>query len=128
MLHTVRLEDKVNLDPMDIDQFVIEAAWAVCSTHHNFLGSSPGTAVFGHDMLFDFPNLANWKAIGHNHQWLVNDANDTENMKCINHDYVIGDRFLVINGGVDYHWEHWAFPYYTSTYKWYSEDSACLHN
>ena len=42
MLHTAWLEGKHDLNAMDID-----TSWAVYSTHHTTLGSSPGAAVFG---------------------------------------------------------------------------------
>jgi hypothetical protein len=47
-----------------IDDFIVAAAWALRSTYHTVLGSSPGAAIFGRDMLFDIPYLADWKAIG----------------------------------------------------------------
>ena len=48
----------------DIDSFLTDAAWAICSTYHTVLKASPGAAIFGRDMLFDFPFLADWNKIG----------------------------------------------------------------
>jgi hypothetical protein len=45
----------------DIDVFLIDAAWAICSTYHTVLKASPGAAIFGRDMLFDIPFIADWK-------------------------------------------------------------------
>ena len=35
-------------------------AWAICSTYHMVLKASPGAAIFGRDMLFDIPFIADW--------------------------------------------------------------------
>ena len=40
-----------------IDDFLTNAAWVICSTHHTVLKSLPGAAVFRSDMLFDVPYL-----------------------------------------------------------------------
>ena len=37
---------------------------ANASTHHTVLNASPGTAIFGRDMLFDIPFIADWNKIG----------------------------------------------------------------
>ncbi len=44
----------------DIDIFLSDAAWAI-PTHHTVLKASPGAAIFGQDMLFDIPFIADWK-------------------------------------------------------------------
>ena len=79
-----------------LEQFIIDAAWAVCSTHHNILGSSKEAAVFGQDILFDLSYLADWKAKEPKQQ-LVNDEDAKENEKCIDHDNAISDKALIIN-------------------------------
>ncbi len=39
--------------------------WAICSTYHTVLKkASPGAAIFGWDVLFDIPFLADWNKIG----------------------------------------------------------------
>ena len=50
--------------PSDIDAGLTNASWAICSTYHTVLNASPGTAIFGRDMLFDIPNIADWNKIG----------------------------------------------------------------
>ena len=47
ILHTARLEGKNDLDPADLEQFIINAAWVVFFHHHTIFGFSPGTAIFG---------------------------------------------------------------------------------
>jgi hypothetical protein len=49
--------------PEQVDEFITNSAWAIQSTHHTVLKSTPGAAVFGWDMLFDIPYVADWKAI-----------------------------------------------------------------
>ena len=50
--------------PADIDTFIDNAVWAICSTYHTVLKDSPGAAIFGRDMLFDIPFAADWHKIG----------------------------------------------------------------
>jgi hypothetical protein len=45
----------------DIEIFLADATWAICSTHHTASKASPGAAIFGQDMLFDILFIANWK-------------------------------------------------------------------
>jgi hypothetical protein len=49
---------------IDRDVFLSDAAWAIWSTYHTVLKASPGAAIFGGDMLFDIPFIADWKKIG----------------------------------------------------------------
>ena len=40
------------------EQFIMDAAWAVCSSHHTVLDASPGATVFGQRKQFDLSYLA----------------------------------------------------------------------
>ncbi len=53
-----------SVTPDDIDVFLDNAAWAICSTYHTVLNASPGAAIFGCDMLFNIPFVADWHKIG----------------------------------------------------------------
>ncbi len=64
MLRTAELDMADTVSESDIADFLTNAAWAVCSTYHTVLKTSPGAAIFGRDMLFDVPFLADWKKIG----------------------------------------------------------------
>ena len=64
MLRTAELDMADIVSESDIADFLTNAAWAICSTYHTVLKSSPGAAIFGRDMLFDVPFLAYWKKIG----------------------------------------------------------------
>ncbi len=64
MLCTSNIDMADKLNEEIIDNFIVNAAWAIRSTHHMVLKSSPGATIFGQDMLFDLPYLADWTTIG----------------------------------------------------------------
>jgi hypothetical protein len=55
MLHTSELDMAETITPDDVDVFLDNAAWAICSTYHTVLKASPGAVIFGRNMLFDIP-------------------------------------------------------------------------
>ena len=63
-MRTSELDMADSVHPADIYTFIDNAAWAIRSTYHTVLKASPGAAVFGRDMLFDIPLIADWKQIG----------------------------------------------------------------
>jgi hypothetical protein len=68
MLRTSELDMAEMVKPSDIDVFLSDAVWAICSTYHTVLKASPGAAIFGRDMLFDIPFIADWQKIGEHRQ------------------------------------------------------------
>jgi hypothetical protein len=64
MLRTAEIDMADSVTPDDVDVFLDNAAWAICSTYHTVLKASPGVAIFGRDMLFDIPFIADWNKIG----------------------------------------------------------------
>jgi hypothetical protein len=58
MMHTSELDMADSVEPADIDTFIDNAAQAIHSTYHTVLKASPGTAIFGRDMLFNIPFVA----------------------------------------------------------------------
>jgi hypothetical protein len=84
----------------DIDIFLSDAAWAICSTHHTVFKASPGAAIFGRDMLFDILFIADWKKIGEHRQKLTDLNTARENEGRIDYDYKVGQKILVRNEGV----------------------------
>jgi hypothetical protein len=64
MLRTAELDMANSVTPDDVDVFLDNAAWAIRSTYHTVLKASPGAAIFGQDMLFDTPFVADWCKIG----------------------------------------------------------------
>ena len=84
-ISTIDGQDTVN--GTMIDDFLVDAAWAIRSTYHTVLKCSPGQAIFGRDMLFDIPYIADWTEIGRRRQTLVDKANVRENSSRLNFDY-----------------------------------------
>jgi hypothetical protein len=58
MLHTSELNMAETITPDDVDVFLDNAAWAIPSTYQTVLEASPGAAIFGRDMLFNIPFIA----------------------------------------------------------------------
>ncbi len=85
MLHTAELNIAKSVTPVDVAIFLDNAAWAICSTYHTVLDASPGTAMFGRNMLFDILFVANWNEIGdyRQHQTDLNTAHKNSTFKLI---------------------------------------------
>jgi hypothetical protein len=64
MLCPAEIDMTNSVAPSDIAAFLTNAAWAICSTYHTVLKASPGTPIFGREMLFDIPHIADWNKIG----------------------------------------------------------------
>jgi hypothetical protein len=64
MLRTAEIDKTNSVTPNDADVFLDNTAWAIRSTYHTVLKASPGAAIFGCDMLFDIPFVADWQKIG----------------------------------------------------------------
>jgi hypothetical protein len=75
MLCTAELDMADSVTSDDVDVFLNNAAWAICSTYHMVLKASPGAAIFGRDILFDIPFMADWCKIGERRQSLTNCGN-----------------------------------------------------
>ena len=84
----------------NISDFLTDAAWAVCSTYHTVLKASPGAAIFGRDMLFDIPFLANWNKIGKYRQLQTYRNIQRENNSPLDWDYKVGDKVLLRKEGI----------------------------
>jgi hypothetical protein len=100
MLRTAELDMADSVTPDYIDVFLDNVAWAIRSTYHAVLKASPGAAIFGHDMLFDIPFVADWHKIGEQRQSLTNCGNLRKNAKHIDYEYKVGDKVLLINEGI----------------------------
>jgi hypothetical protein len=64
------------------------------------LKASPGAAIFGRDMLFDVPSLADWKQIGEYRQRKTDRDNERENKKCVDYDYKVDEKVLIRKDGI----------------------------
>jgi hypothetical protein len=60
----------------------------------------PGAAIFGRDMLFDIPFIADWQKIGEHRQQLADLNNARENKGRIDYDYKVGQKVLLRKEGI----------------------------
>jgi hypothetical protein len=95
MLHTSKLDMAETITPDDVDVFLDNAAWAICSTYHTVLKASPGAAIFGQDMLFDIPFIANWNKIGDYRQYQTDLSTARKYSKRVDYDYKVSDKGLL---------------------------------
>jgi hypothetical protein len=89
-LRTAELNMTKTVTPNDVDVFLDNTAWAICSTYHTVLKASPGMAIFGQDMLFDIPFIADWNKIEDYRQCQTDLNTARENSKQVNNDYKVG--------------------------------------
>ena len=79
MLCTAELDMADTVSESGIADFLTNAVWEVRSTYHTGLRTLPGMAIFGRDMLFDVPYLANWTKIGEYRQTQTDNNTRQEN-------------------------------------------------
>ena len=100
MMRTRELDMSETIEDTMIEDFLVDAAWAIRSTYHTVLKSTPGAAIFGRDMLFDIPYVADWNDIGRRRQEQVESTNKRENKSRLPHDYAIGHKILIKKDGI----------------------------
>jgi hypothetical protein len=100
MLRTSELDMAEMVKASDRDIYLSDAAWAIRSTYHTVLKASPGAAIFGHDMLFNIPFIADWQNIGERRQRLTDLNNAHENKGRIDYDYKVGQKVLLRKEGI----------------------------
>ena len=111
MLRTAELDMADTVARSDISDFL---KWAVRSTYHTVLNASPGAAIFGRDMLFDIPFLADWNKIGDYRQHQTDRNTQRENKSRMDWDYKIGDKVQLLKEGIlrksesKYHHDPWT--------------------
>ncbi len=100
MLRTADLDMAKTVTPNDVDVFIDNAAWAICSTYDTVLKASPGAAMFGCNILFDILFIANWNKIG-DYRQLQTDLNMAcKNSKRVNYDNKVGNKVLLTEEGI----------------------------
>ena len=100
MMRTAEIDMADSVEPADIDTFIDNAAWAIRSSYHTVLKASPGAAIFGRDMLFDIPFIADWKQIGEFRQRITDRSNERENKTRVDFDYKVGEKVLIRKDGI----------------------------
>jgi hypothetical protein len=100
MLRTSKCDMAETITPDEVDVFLDKAAWAICSTYHTVLKASQGVAIFGCDMLFDIPFIADWNKIGDYRQRQTDLNTACKISKQVNHNYKFGDKVLLTQEGI----------------------------
>jgi len=100
MLRTAEIDMANSVAPSDIDTVRTNASWATRSTCHTVLKASPGAAIFGRDMLFNIPYIADWRKIGDYRQRQTDLNTARENKNRVDYDYKIGDKVLIRKDGI----------------------------
>jgi hypothetical protein len=71
-----------------IDEVLLIATHAMCTSIHTTLGSSPGSLVFNRDMFLNIPLITDWHSIIQKHEHLINENLIHESCKQKHYDYV----------------------------------------
>jgi hypothetical protein len=100
MLRTSELDMAKTITPDVVDVFLDNGAWAICSTYHTVLKASPGAEIFGRNMLFNIPFIADWNKNGDYRQRQTDLDTARINSKRVNYDYKVGDKVLVTQEGI----------------------------
>jgi hypothetical protein len=100
MLCTAELDVAKSVTPNDVDVFLDNAAWAICSTYCIVLKASPGVAIFGCNMLFDILFITNWNKIRDYGQHHTNLNTACKSSTPVDYDYEISDKVLLRQDGI----------------------------
>ena len=100
MLHTEELDMTDSVKPDGIEDFIDNASWALRSTHHTVLKSSSGAAIFGRDMMFNIPYVADWTKIGEFRQAQSKHNTDSKNAQRSDYDCVLGRQVSARKDGI----------------------------
>ena len=100
MMRTCDLDMAITVNSDLVDNFLVGAACAIRATHHTVLQATPGAAIFGRDMLFDIPFIADWTSIGKRRQIQVDKDALHQNQKRVDYEYIVGQKVLLITDGI----------------------------
>jgi hypothetical protein len=100
VLHTAEIDMADTVAPRDIKDFLSSASWTIRSTYHTVLKASPGAAIFGRDMMFDVPYLADWNKIGDFMHRQTDRNTARESKSRADWDYKVGNEILLRKDGI----------------------------
>eukprot|EP00804_Cyclotella_cryptica_P010293 CCRYP_012231-RA/>CCRYP_012231-RA protein AED:0.23 eAED:0.20 QI:0/0/0/0.5/1/1/2/0/115 len=100
MLHTADIDMADTVNESDIADFLTNVGWAIRSTYHTVLKTSPDAAIFGWDMLFDVPFLADCSKIGIHRQIQMDNNTNREIKVRVDWDHQPGDKVLLRKDGI----------------------------
>ena len=92
-LHTV---DSMTTAHKMVDTALANCTFAIRAALHSGLKATPGSLVFGRDMILDLPVVADWINIQEHRQQLIDKRRITANRKRFAYDYRVGDEVLKI--------------------------------
>ena len=81
-------------------KLLTSVAWAIYSTYHSTLKFSPSVTDFDHDMLLNIKFIDDWEFIGKRKQQVIEMKNSREKSLCIDHDYKLGHKVLIVDKGI----------------------------
>jgi hypothetical protein len=100
MLRTSKLNMAKTITPDDVNVFLDNVTWAICSTYHTVLKVSPGATIFRRNMLFDIPFIADCNKI-RDYKKCQTDLNTAcKNSKQADYDYIVGNKVLLTQEGI----------------------------
>ena len=99
MLRTTNLDMADTTNAEIIDDFLISAAWALCSSYHTVWMSTPGTAVSCRDTLFGIHYISDYTAIGQRRQASVDQDNERENSRRVDFEYAVRHNIMIRKDG-----------------------------
>ena len=100
MLRTMELEEQELSKERPFDSFLAAAAYGIRSTFHTSLEATPAELVFGRNMLLPVQFKADWQAIRARRQKIINENNERENSKRIEHTHKVGDTVSLARPGI----------------------------
>jgi transposase InsO family protein len=98
IIRTFELEDNYIEESDPWKGILCATAFAIRSTYHTTLQSTPGQLVFGRDMILNIQHEANWEYIRSRKQNIIHKNNKAENAKRVAHTYAVGDKVLLKRG------------------------------
>ena len=100
MLRTSNLDMQETCTSKMIGNFIANFGWDIHSTNPTVLPTTPGAVIFGQDMLFDLPYIADWSEIGKRRQHQVDQSNKNESKTWIYFDHREGTKVILIKYGI----------------------------
>ena len=75
--------------------FLGNVAYAIRSTYHTSLDTTPCELVFGRDMILPVAYIANWENLVNKNQARINKYTDIKNDRRVDYDYNVGDTVYI---------------------------------
>ena len=100
MLRTFDLDNAVLDENEPFQKFLADTAYAIRSTYLTTQQATPAQLAYGRDMALPAGYEANWDEITKRKQKRINENNDRENKKRIDHTFEVGGKVLLSRPGI----------------------------